>query len=356
MRKILFGLFGFLAVVVISYLFACLLLDAGTRHVIARYSSDLEIPGMEIYQPHFKTIRPTAYNEITATECSSFLRIKAPDRFSSDLGFLVEAHQVRVRLENFQEPQLSCEIHNLAINARPVGNHASRQLIKGGSYLYGRSLTLRIIPNSLRPGDLRRALSVIPQNLSALIREGQCPMDFEFSGTLYTRILGEPLELPLESRRSSGLTTLVTSANLFDKVSHGFREELTETEQRLLSLNPLRANRLLAIKNEAEATSRKAFKENSGVPEDAYRHLLWSYLLSRAFGPVFAKEVTDAHEIGCIKRNTPEDHAMDYHNNALGRMLAADRLSATRILLIAKNDPRVIRRASEASSRNDLLS
>jgi hypothetical protein len=50
---------------------------------------------------------------------------------------------------------------------------------------------------------------------------------------------------------------------------------------------------------------------------DAYRHAYVSGRFTQEYGSVVAKVVGDAHEM--THPNSKEEHAMDYHNNAVGR-------------------------------------
>ncbi len=78
------------------------------------------------------------------------------------------------------------------------------------------------------------------------------------------------------------------------------------------------------------------------MPEDAYRHVLWSFLLTRTYGPEFARRVTDAHEIGDTG-NTEADHRMDYNNNDIGRRYAAEGVQEAELLGRVRTDGRVVR-------------
>ncbi|WP_238314615.1 DUF6973 domain-containing protein, partial [Methylobacterium crusticola] len=80
------------------------------------------------------------------------------------------------------------------------------------------------------------------------------------------------------------------------------------------------------IKDYAETTAHNAHAKDRTIPEDAYRHVLWSYLLTKEFGPAFASRVTDAHEQGPTG-NTPKERKQDYHNNAVGRRYAREGIS-----------------------------
>ena len=91
----------------------------------------------------------------------------------------------------------------------------------------------------------------------------------------------------------------------------------------------------------AKDTSKDAHKRDRSVPEDAYRHVLWSYLLTQKFGPEFAETVTDAHET--LPTNTAAERRMDFHNNRIGREFAQQGVKRERILWLVKNHRDVIR-------------
>ena len=86
----------------------------------------------------------------------------------------------------------------------------------------------------------------------------------------------------------------------------------------------------------------RARERDGSVPEDAYRHVLWSYLLTQEFDAEFAEKVTDAHEIGSTT-NTEAEHRMDYNNNAVGRRYAAEGVAEPEVLSRVRRDPAVIR-------------
>ena len=55
---------------------------------------------------------------------------------------------------------------------------------------------------------------------------------------------------------------------------------------------------------------------------DAFRHALWSFLMTRELGPEMAKRFGDAHEIS--EPNPGGERLMDLYNNHMGRVLALD--------------------------------
>ena len=118
-------------------------------------------------------------------------------------------------------------------------------------------------------------------------------------------------------------------------------EELTDSEVDLFARNPFRAPQLLRIRNDAQLTAKLEHARNQSVPEDSFRHVLWSYLLTRAYGPQFAQKATDAHELGAID-NTESERRKDKVNNAIGRQYALQHRSREDILSLLMTDPKVI--------------
>ena len=135
---------------------------------------------------------------------------------------------------------------------------------------------------------------------------------------------------------------LVLNKNDLRSVAVYFDEPLYDTEVDVVSEHPFRASRLMEIRDKAQKESRRARKRDSSVPEDAYRHVLWSYLLTKEYGPEFAEKVTDAHELGASD-NTEADHRMDYNNNKIGRSYALRGEKESNLLDNVRTDPKVIR-------------
>jgi hypothetical protein len=63
---------------------------------------------------------------------------------------------------------------------------------------------------------------------------------------------------------------------------------------------------------------------------DGYRHVIWQARLTVALGEVLAKKWGDLHETSNAATSTSRSSAMDYSNNALGRILGLELLAAQR--------------------------
>jgi uncharacterized protein RhaS with RHS repeats len=96
----------------------------------------------------------------------------------------------------------------------------------------------------------------------------------------------------------------------------------------LWSVGPLDAYRGgVSIRGQAESMA-----ENSGLggphngPQDAYRHCLWSYLMTQRLGPEQAERLGSGHEAAGGRGGQPSgEEAMDSSNNQAGRECGLDR-------------------------------
>mgnify|MGYP001611659701 CR=1 FL=1 len=111
---------------------------------------------------------------------------------------------------------------------------------------------------------------------------------------------------------------------------------------------PARVPRLIQIRDYARTRAHEVSAQRSDVPEKAYRHVLWSYLLTGKYGAAFAKEATSAHEL----YQEPEErvfniepvasHQMDMANDGVGARYAESGYPEDGLAEHMINDPEVI--------------
>lgn len=121
-------------------------------------------------------------------------------------------------------------------------------------------------------------------------------------------------------------------------------KELTEREINFAARFSKEAPDIAQITQEAKMKSKLAHSRNPKVPEDAYRHVLWAYLLTKKFGSEFARKVTITHEVGPTG-NTQAEKRMDINNNSVGVRYATLGLTEEEVLRRVMVDPAVIRSA-----------
>jgi hypothetical protein len=160
-----------------------------------------------------------------------------------------------------------------------------------------------------------------------------------FPARLYTERQGELFRLRFNR---SDLEAMVETAGV----------DLSPEQIEIVSLYPIRVPFLIDVTRQARKLSSDFFPQDFWY-RDALRHISWSYLLTREFGPEFALEVTDAQETK--PGNTPNERAMDFHNNAIGRRLAANGTQLQQLPPLVQSHPDVIRHPDEVKSRVELL-
>jgi hypothetical protein len=114
-------------------------------------------------------------------------------------------------------------------------------------------------------------------------------------------------------------------------LSWGFgSQKMTAEEARLLDdLGLLGARDAYGIYKTAIHESENVF-DRAGITDghsDAFRHAYWNAMLANRFGPEFTQEYTNAHE--GVDTNSAAAEAMDLHNNAVGRRIAAEHPDAS---------------------------
>lgn len=178
--------------------------------------------------------------------------------------------------------------------------------------------------------------------LKPLLESGVTTQAFAFEGAFGFKVDGFPIALRCRSEAREGGYGLRADLEGIRDLAARYSEAISEVELDVISRYPLQAPRMLEIKNRAIAQSVEAADRDATVPQDAYRHVLWSFLLTRAFGQDLAREIMDAHEIGSTT-NTEADHRMDYNNNEVGIRYALEGRRADELLRLTKSDPQVIR-------------
>jgi len=145
---------------------------------------------------------------------------------------------------------------------------------------------------------------------------------------------------------------LVTDELIMKKIGsymRGFRP--TPGDIKLLARNPIKAPQLLMIRDKATAVSKAAHLKDKRVPKDAYRHVLWAYLLTREYGAAFARQAGIAHESAADSQEEETGKSemrkayiyQDLNNDAVGQRYALTGYPEDSILERLLTDTAVIR-------------
>lgn len=339
-KKILSASLVALLVLLLAALFiANWLLDSYSRQAMAGISQRAKRHGVVISDPWFTRARVAGVRTVRWSGLSARLQFPGSDAFDAEESFDVQVEQADLWL--LGGGQAILEARNIAIDSV---NEASDERAGPAGATQGEEVRVERFRCQFPLELFHPAPSVekaLPE-LVKLLQAGATPLPIEADGTLEFTFKGSPVRARMRVDRVGSGQALLLEPEDLRPVSERFDDPLTEAELMLIASNPLRVARLLRIKDDAETTSSRAKGEDASVPEDAYRHVLWSYLLTRQYGAKFAQTVTDAHEQGDTG-NTPAEREMDYHNNAIGRRWAEAKVRRSEILSRVIVDPEVIR-------------
>lgn len=338
-KKTLIGLA--VAAVVLSavlYIAGNVALTAASRHVLDSLIVPARQSGAELTLPDFDTARIVGFRSARWRGLRTTVELTRKTGFNMGVQYLLTADDAILQLvgdgtARFEASGVSAKRMAIESDSSVASAENTNELVMANRFVAHFPFRLQQPGKSLR--------DFLPP-LIELLTEGAAPIRVATRGNLSFTLNERSVTLPFSVINADGRSWFALDPEEVRKLATQFQEDLTDAEVELLAEHPVRAPDLLRIKNEAEQTSRRAAAQNPTTPEDAYRHVLWSYLLTRRFGPEFAQQVTDAHELGASD-NTAADHKMDYRNNEIGRQYADDDVTRNELLSRLQNDPRVIK-------------
>lgn len=196
----------------------------------------------------------------------------------------------------------------------------------------------------------REALQGMMDGLLDLFDDNRTMEAFGFSGVVQLVVADGTVPARLYSERHGGGYRLRFSAEDVRQAARVMGMHLADEQIEIISLYPLRVPLIVVLTDRSRHISQQHFHGDMWK-QDALRHVLWSYLLTRSFGAPFAKEVTDAQE--AKPGNTHYERLMDYNNNAVGRVWVEERIVPEQIPTLLLRDPRVVLSPDDAKRRGE---
>ena len=234
---------------------------------------------------------------------------------------------------DFKLNTFSLKGNEFNIQIRDPNNEKAKPMVFKGSKLKLDSPVDRSNPQG--------SIQEIIKQFQMILDTGSTPLEVSLKGTLAMEYEGESRDVGIKTTRNDDVTYLQMDKESLLSIIGSAADELTDAEVQVLADYPLRAATLLRIQKYAKGKAANLAVQPN-FPEDAYRHILWNFVLTNEFGEEFAKLVTDAHEIGA-ESNSEFDHKMDYNNNAIGRKYALTGVKEADIAQKVQTDPNVIK-------------
>ncbi len=338
----------------ISSVFIILLITAGVfyfasekiltpiaQRAFERAAEEVKDLGGEIQEPSLESAKWQFPAAIEIQQIGAKLILSREDSdIPSSLGLKVK--KLVFKLADFDDRLIGVKIEGIEISF-PLAEESNtgHQKIEALA-----NLNLRL--DFTEPSKAAAQAKIAIKDILTLITEGFSKTPIDFQGNASFLLNGAAIQGRLHTDRQVERSVLIMDKeDLRNFVSSHLAEQLTDSEIDLISNYPLRAPRLLKIRDDAELKARAAKGQNPNVPEDAYRHVLWAYLLTKAYGEVFSKQVTDAHERKIAGTNPENDRRMDLNNNALGRRYALVGFEESSLLDMLMQDARAVKNKTD---------
>lgn len=339
---------GFVAAIILVgfflfvYVNSAILVTDYSQRAVDLLTAKQNFQGITLEQLSFENAKLEAFDTIVWHDVSAEFTFSAKNGIFSGKKILVSLDDLTVRIESFINQKISCSVNGLMVRVPVIDQGYSLvQNVQQFDGLVDGKASIHFALNLLDKEVALSQLKDLLNDLRSLFDLGRSKYPLTLNAIISFRVRGEDIKALLSSEQEGGESILVINKESLSVLSLLFDEKLTDPEVELLSRNPFRTPMLLRIKDEAQSVSQTAHKRNNSVPEDAYRHILWSYLLTREYGSGFAKQITDAHEQG-VTDNTEAEHRMDFTNNRIGRQYALNELRKGEILSQLFRDSEVV--------------
>jgi hypothetical protein len=307
---------------------------------LLKYGLEYEAPelarqGITIKQFDYGNVRLYSFNSFTVRDVN--IKFNLEKEIYGKKSFSAEffAKSVIVRIANLKDPTIRLTLKDFDLYIQSNEEKPDRPFGKFENAYWKGEAPIRLF-------DYRKSGEVIIKKFNTLFRENSIPDPIEFNGVALLNLDGNLIKIRMYTERNDHRTFLIFNEEDILNASKDFSDvDISEEAAKLISKYPARALHIMKITRDARRISENLKSKHSDFPDDAFKHIYWSYHLSKTFGPDFAKDITDAHET--LPNNTPQQRTMDFHNNEIGRKLASENLNIEELKNFVLNNPEVIR-------------
>jgi hypothetical protein len=334
-RRLLIPLILVLGLWVLAWAVASALAPSLARAALPRVQARLEPLGVGLSDITFSRLRISPWlNRLVLSDLQARLDLTPRDRI--ELRSQVDIAEIELRLTHPLSLRGAVQATGLQVRLDPSDRPPQLP--------FDRLSNARLAIGDLPLGDPQRAANAVREKVQALFSENRAVGDVEFSGEVILDIEGVAHVANLYTERVGESFKLRFREEDIRAISQARGMDLVPEQIEIVSLYPLRAPVILALTDQARALATQYAPDDVWL-RDAMQHVIWSFQLTSTFGPEFATTVTDAHELR--PGNTPNERAMDFHNNAIGRRFVAENVPLDALPVRVRSDPDVIRHPDE---------
>ncbi len=333
LKKFIIALAVLLALLVVVFIGGNYAIEKAVEKFIGELKPKLENKGVLIENFSYGDISINSPKSIKIKNVDLNFKLKKEEFGDNSYKANFKASYIIVKLASIRDASGTFSINNFSIYIEPDDKRVEKPFgkIENATFRCG-------IPTSLKHPEEDAA--TILYEVEKLFEENVAQR-LELSGDVQLGIDGKEVALGLTTKQYADSVSLRFNKDDIFRASKEFELELTEKEAEIIAHYPSKVPVMLRITREAKHKSYDLKRKNPSFPEDAFRHIYWSYHLTRALGPKLAKEITDAHETA--PGNTQKERLMDYHNNEVGRDLANKDYSDEELMEIVMKSKEIIR-------------
>ncbi|MBN1567765.1 MAG: hypothetical protein JXA73_07945 [Acidobacteria bacterium] len=311
----------------------------------------LQSPNLVLSDPSFRDAGFIFPNTLVWKDFGMTARIKPRDASQRILRAKVKAETLVLEAEEFFSGLFVIHVKGLRVTQEYISKSASPAYEDSPEELQEGIATARFRLDMTGFSGIKMQIRNFAAEMKKFTEEAKTAIPVQLSAKEILKVRGNSYAVDLRIVKKGDAYHLVADRGDLEVIGRKIlakNQVLTQADIGIISNNPFRAPQLLRIRSKASNEAASAYTQNPKVPEHAYRHILWSYLLAKEYGPDFAKRVTDAHEVSSDEGGKEDSsikahHAQDLANNELGRRYAASGYGESDILKLAMTDPHVVR-------------
>ena len=343
MKQLLASIALAISVAVLGYFGVGMSLESSVRQQLQRLADEDPIPGLEFGQSWFQDMAVYPGGSVTWKHVRIPFRRSDGELYRGGAGLLFTAASLKIGpSERPREYQIEAEGVGIQLDrgAGALPGVWRVDAYRGAGFAIER-FSLALPMEDDEPGRaVRSALSKLAEVLTA---EG-ASIPFQLVGRARIPVGGEIREVPLTVHEHGGRWSVQMDGEALRGAVGKLVEPLKAAELSYTNEYPLWAPVMIELRDYVRVAVSQARDQDPALPERAYAHLLWSYLLAREVGQGYSKEVMGRY-IAETKANEAE-RQMDTSNSEVGRRFAADGVEQRRLIELAKTDPSVVRKTS----------
>ncbi len=361
MKKFTAFLLFILFVGVGLYYVSGVILDMASDRAIDYITRNIKSPDIEYTRPVFRNVNLRSFNAVTWEGVSFDVRMVRNEMATTEEELSLKIGELTISLDSLSENAVLLNAKGVSASAKARGSGAVSGISGAGDYMERGNLKVRITLRDFSKAAVTQQVHDLIKELHAFSTHGVTGIPLSFSATKMFEIKGNPHRARLSVEQKGDEYRLVMDKDDLKSIAATMSgKKASSKDIDVISRNPIKAPQLLRMRDKAATTAKLARQQDPNVPEDAYRHVLWSYLLVKAYGEAFAKEVTDAHEAYADQEKMSKEAILnlhiesyqDLHNNAAGRRYAKMGYPESGILRYVLNDDAVIRDENRAARYN----